>query len=257
MLKQSPLRWRIDCCDEMWRYATVCGKHMMAQQIWVEAEVQLQPEYLQRIPAPCTFTAVTTVLIRLCMIVWRKAKLSAIRWRPLLCRTLWTVRTKAISAVLHNYEALYSTLLRIAKECSKFNVRDTASGMARQLKTFFTYFGLSFAQNIFSVCEKVASTLQKSSITAQTSVTCVNSLKTNLQRQRDVFHLFYDQVVTSSKAVNFGDDPKLSRPKQVQRWFQQGDGEQHHFLPVKEFHRAQCVEAIDACLTALQERTFR
>ena len=127
----------------------------------------------------------------------------------LLCPTRWTVRTKAIWAVLHSYEALYSTLLSIAKESSKSTVRDTASGMASQLKKFSTYFGLSFAQNIFSVCEQVVSTLQKPSITAQTSITCVNSLKTNLQRQQDDFHLFYDQVVTSSKAINFVDNPKL------------------------------------------------
>ncbi|CAB4037909.1 zinc finger MYM-type 1-like [Paramuricea clavata] len=172
----------------------------------------------------------------------------------LLCPTRWTVRTKAISAVLHNYEALYSTLLSIAKESSKSTVRDTASGMASQLKKFSTYFGLSFAQNVFSVCEQVASTLQKPSITAQTTVTCVTSLKTNLQRQRDDFHLFYDQVVTSSKAINFVDDPKLSRAKQLPRRFQHGDGEQHHFQSAKEFHRAQCVEALDACMAALQER---
>jgi hypothetical protein len=127
----------------------------------------------------------------------------------LLCPTRWTVRTKAIWAVLHSYEALYSTLLSIAKEYSKSTVRDTALGMASQLKKFSTYFGLSFAQNIFSVCEQVASMLQKPSITAQTSITCVNSLKTNLQCQQDDFHLFYDQVVTSSKAINFVDDPKL------------------------------------------------
>jgi hypothetical protein len=108
----------------------------------------------------------------------------------LLCPTRWTVRSKAISAVLHNYEARYSTLLSIAKESSKSTVCDTASGVARQLKKFSTYFCLSFAQNIFSVCEQVASTLQKPSIMAQTSVTCVNSLKTNLQCQRDDFHLF-------------------------------------------------------------------
>ncbi|CAB3984386.1 zinc finger MYM-type 1-like [Paramuricea clavata] len=133
-------------------------------------------------------------------------------------------------------------------------VRDTASGMASQLKKFSTYFGLSFAQNIFSVCEQVASTLQKPSITAQTTVTCVTSLKTNLQRQRDDFHLFYDQVVTSSKAINFVDNPKLSRAKQLPRRFQHEDGEQHHFQSAKEFHRAQCVEALDACMAALQER---
>ena len=60
----------------------------------------------------------------------------------LMCPTRWTVRTKAIWAVLHSYEALYSTLLSIAKESSKSTVRDTASGMASQLKKFSTYFGL-------------------------------------------------------------------------------------------------------------------
>ena len=172
----------------------------------------------------------------------------------LLCPTRWTVRTKAISAVLHNYEALYSTLLSIAKESSKSTVRDTASGLARQLKKFSTYFGLSFAQNIFSVCEQVASTLQKPSITAQTTVTCVNALKTNLQRQRDNFHLFYEQALTSSKAINFVEDPKLSRPKQIPRRFQHGDGEQHHFQSAKDLHRAQYVEAVDSCMAALKER---
>ena len=172
----------------------------------------------------------------------------------LLCPTQWTVRTKAISAVLHNCEALHSTLLSIAEESFKSTVRDTASGLVRQLKKFSTYFGLSFAQNIFSVCEQVASTLQKPSITSQTTVTCVNSLKTNLQRQRDYFHFFYEQVLNSSKAINFVEDPKLSRPKQIPRQFQHGDGEQNHFQSVKEFHRAQYVEAIDSCMTALKKR---
>ena len=44
----------------------------------------------------------------------------------LTCPSRWTVRTKAICAVLHNYEALYSTLLSIAKESSKSNVGKTA-----------------------------------------------------------------------------------------------------------------------------------
>ena len=172
----------------------------------------------------------------------------------LLCPTRWTVRTKAISAVLHNYEALYSTLLSIAKKSSNSTVRDTASGLARQLKKFSTYFGLSFAQNIFSVCEQVASTLQKPSITAQTTVTYVNALKTNLQRQRDNFHLFYEQALTSSKAINFVENPKLSRLKQIPRRFQHGDGEKHHFQSAKDFHRAQYVEAVDSCMAALKER---
>jgi hypothetical protein len=49
------------------------------------------------------------------------------------------------------------------------------------------------------------------------------------------------------------DDPKLSRPKQIPRRFQHGDGDHHHFQSPKEFHRAQTFETIDACMTALQE----
>ena len=259
----------------------------MAQQIWLEAEVELQPEYLQRIPAPCTFTAVTSLDLALHDCVKESEIISDtlkavqdlavfIRSSPIRMAQYQHIAEEINDNGMHveNTHLLCpvdgknqshlgclaqlrrpdSTLPSIAKESSKSTVRDTASGMASQLKKFSTYFGLSFAQNIFSVCEQVSSTLQKPSITAQTSVTCVNSLKTNLQRQRDDFHLFHDQVVTSSKAINFVDDPKLSRPKQVLRRFQHGDGEQHHFHSAKEFHRAQCVEAIDACMAALQER---
>ncbi|XP_046862561.1 zinc finger MYM-type protein 1-like [Xenia sp. Carnegie-2017] len=171
----------------------------------------------------------------------------------LLCPTRWTVRTKAISAVLHNYEALYSALLSIAKESCKSTVRDTASGMASRLKKFSSYFGLSFAQYIFSVCEQVATTLQKPSIAAQTTVTCINALNTTLQRQRDNFSLFYDQVVASSKAINFVGDPTQPRPKKVPWRLQHGDGEQHHFQTAKDAYHGQYVEAIDACLASLQE----
>lgn len=47
----------------------------------------------------------------------------------LLCPTRWTVRTKSISVIVRNYEALYSTLLGIAEESNKPSVRDTASGL--------------------------------------------------------------------------------------------------------------------------------
>ena len=104
------------------------------------------------------------------------------------------------------------------------------------------------------MCEQVASTLQKPSITAQTTVIFVNFLKTNLQRQRDNFHLFYEQALNSSKAINFVENPKLSRPKQIPQRFQHRDGQQHHFQSAKDFHRAQYVESVDSCMAALKER---
>ena len=63
----------------------------------------------------------------------------------LLCPTRWTVRTKAISAIINSYEALYSMILSIAKETTTASVRDIANGLAAKLERFGTCFGLRFA----------------------------------------------------------------------------------------------------------------
>ena len=51
----------------------------------------------------------------------------------LLRPTRWTVKTKAISAIINNYEVLYTTILSIAKEATVTSVRSTAEGLARKL----------------------------------------------------------------------------------------------------------------------------
>ena len=172
----------------------------------------------------------------------------------LLCPTRWTVRTKAISAIINNYEVLYTTILGIAKELTVTSVRSTAEGLARKLEKFSTYLGLRFAINIFSVCEQVATTLQKPSVTAQTTIMSINTLKDNLQDQRSSFGQFYKQVTAASKASDFIHNPALPRQTQVPRRLQHGDGEQLCFRAAEDVHRVQCVEAIDACLVSLNER---
>lgn len=172
----------------------------------------------------------------------------------LLCPTRWTVRTKAISAIVNNYEALHSTFLSIAKEATKASVRDTANGLAAKLKKFDTCFGLRFAQNIFSVCEQVAITLQNPSVTAQTTVTCIESLKYNLKDQRSNLGHFYNRIVALNKSFSFIEDPVLPRQTQVPRRLQHGNCEQHYFQSVEDLYRVQCSEAIDVCLLAINER---
>ena len=95
----------------------------------------------------------------------------------LLCPTRWTVRTKAIFAIINNYQALYTTIFSLAKEAAVTSVRFTAAGLATKLQKSSTYLGLQFAINIFSVCKQVAITLQKPSVIAQTTITCINALK--------------------------------------------------------------------------------
>ncbi len=95
-------------------------------------------------------------------------------------RKRWTVRTKSISAVLNNYQSLYSTLVNISENARDREIGDKAAGLADKLTKFKTFFGLHFAMNIFSVCEQLATTLQKKGILAQTVMTGVNALRDNI-----------------------------------------------------------------------------
>ena len=117
--------------------------------------------------------------------------------------------------MINNYETLYSMILSIAKETTTASVCDTANGLAAKLEKFGMCFGLRFAQNLFSVCEQVAITLQNPSVTAQRTVTCIEALKTNLNDQRSNFEQFYNRVIALSQSVSFIEDPVLPRQNQV------------------------------------------
>uniref|UniRef100_H3AEC9 Uncharacterized protein n=1 Tax=Latimeria chalumnae TaxID=7897 RepID=H3AEC9_LATCH len=51
----------------------------------------------------------------------------------------------------------------------------------------------------------------------------VNALKDILQRQRDGFHLFYEQTTARAASIAFIEDPTLPRQRKVPRRFQHGD----------------------------------
>lgn len=57
-----------------------------------------------------------------------------------LCPTRWTVRTRAISAVMKSREALSQTLRLFADERTSSD-RDTADGLETKLNTFEMVFG--------------------------------------------------------------------------------------------------------------------
>uniref|UniRef100_H3ACG0 HAT C-terminal dimerisation domain-containing protein n=1 Tax=Latimeria chalumnae TaxID=7897 RepID=H3ACG0_LATCH len=159
----------------------------------------------------------------------------------LLCPTRWTVRTKSISAVLYNYEALHATLSSISKEDSTHDIRDNDSGLARKLQHLLAY----ILPRIFSA------SVNSLSITAQITLMGVNALKDILQRQRDGFHLFYEQTTTRAASIAFIEDPTLPKQRKVPRRFHHGDAAQHNFPSAEDFYRAHYFEANDACICEL------
>ena len=98
--------------------------------------------------------------------------------------TRWTVRTKAVLAVLKSYEVMYDTLLSISKTAPTRESRDKSEGLATKMTKFTTFFGLHFAFNIFSVSEQLSISMQTKCILAQTAMAGVQALKENLQQQR-------------------------------------------------------------------------
>eukprot|EP00112_Aurelia_sp_Birch-Aquarium-sp1_P004658 Seg1527.3 transcript_id=Seg1527.3/GoldUCD/mRNA.D3Y31 product="Zinc finger MYM-type protein 1" protein_id=Seg1527.3/GoldUCD/D3Y31 len=172
----------------------------------------------------------------------------------LLCPTRWTVRTKSVSAILSNYSSIHATLLKIANESSIHDVSDKAYGLAGKMVKFKTYLGERFALNLFSVCEQLARTLQTKGITAQTAMVGVTALKGNLQQQTEDFSLFYKQTIAKAAELDFVEEPKLPRRRQVPRRLQILEAPHHHYESAEAFYRASYYEAIDACLAELNRR---
>jgi uncharacterized protein (DUF927 family) len=112
----------------------------------------------------------------------------------------------------------------------------TYQSIAKDLEPDETVESLHFAMNIFSVCEQLATTLQKKGILAQTVMTGVNALRDNLQRQRNDYDFFFEQTIDKANALSIVCQPVLPRLKKVPRRLQHGNSVQHqHDSPKSMF----------------------
>ena len=111
------------------------------------------------------------------------------------------------------------------------------SGTKQQaLQISSRHFGLHFAMNIFSVCEQLATMLQKKGILAQTVMTGVNALRDNLQPQRDDYDFFFEQTMDKANVLNMVCQRVPPRPKEVPCRLQHGHSIQHqHNSPKSMF----------------------
>ena len=153
---------------------------------------------------------------------------------------------RSVVSVLKSYEALYDTLLSISKTASTREIRDKSAGIARKMTKFAVFFGLHFAVNIFSVSEKLSTSMQTKGILAQTVMAGVQALKANLQFQRNDYDVFFEQISKKAGVLGMVEKPVIPRRRKVPRSLQYGDAEQHHFESEKSMFQAQYFAAIDA-----------
>ncbi len=126
----------------------------------------------------------------------------------MLCPTRWTVRARALEAILKIYKALLECMDEI-QASGRDGYALKAVGNLQSLENFSTFFGLHLAYLIFSATEQLSLTLQSKNTTIQEVVMSSELAVAFLERQRSqsAFELFYDRVLKESR--NLTSEPAL------------------------------------------------
>ena len=168
-----------------------------------------------------------------------------------LCPTRWTVRTKAIDALLKNYSLLMETLSEM--KCSgRDDSALKAGGFLNTMETFTAFFGLRLSYLVFSVTEQLSITLQGKNTTIQEAVSSGNLTTRFLQshRNKESFNVFYERVLQDS--AHRTSEPTLPRQRRPPRRL---DGAStHKFEDVKAYFRQLYYQALDVASEELKRR---
>ena len=168
-----------------------------------------------------------------------------------LCPTRWTVRTRAISAILSNYKLLLDVLEVIQSGRDEYAMK--ANGYLTSMTQFSTFFGLKLSYLIFSVTEQLSLTLQGKDTTIQEGVQAATLTMDFLQEQRtdDRYDAFYTTVLADSKDLT--SEPVLPRQRRPPRKIDSNSAS-HVFSDTKSYFRKQYYEAIDIVTNELRQR---
>lgn len=101
-----------------------------------------------------------------------------------LCTTRWTVRTKAIEAVLKNYAVLEDTMKEV-NETQHDDNGALAGGVLARMEKFETYWGLKLAHLVFSAAEELSRSLQGKDTSAQEAHLACRSVGEYYRKLRD------------------------------------------------------------------------
>lgn len=154
-----------------------------------------------------------------------------------LCPTRWTVRAKALKAVLKNYGPILQALDELSNEAGPTGAK--AAGLWKKLTTFESFLGLNIAHEVFGITEQLAVSLQNKQMTLTASKVAAMKVVATLSDMRDDKH-FEGLWLTVQKAA---DDlellpPVLPRKRKVPKRIDGGDA-QYDFTNVATKHRVE------------------
>jgi len=99
-----------------------------------------------------------------------------------LCPTRWTVRSRAIRAVLQNYEAIMQALEELSEEPGPTGAK--AAGFLSKLLTFEIFLGLNISYDVFSITEQLATALQSKQMTLTAAKVAALNVVSELEQMR-------------------------------------------------------------------------
>ena len=168
-----------------------------------------------------------------------------------LCPIRWTVQTKAINAVLKNYDLLQETLDIIKKGKDQYALK--VIGYLDCMDKFSTYFGLELSCLVFSATEQLFITLQGTDTSLQQAVQTAKLAINYMERQRSdaAYDLFYSFVQGKSESLT--DPPTLPRQRRQPKRIDSGSAA-HQFDDPKVYFKKQYFEVLDNITTELKRR---
>ena len=154
-----------------------------------------------------------------------------------LCPTRWTVRTRAIEAVISNYAVLTTALIEI-HDSGRDEYALKAGGYLSTMERFSAFFGLKLSHLIFSATEQLSITLQGRNTTMQEAVESANLAIKFLQSQRndDTFDRFYSRITEDSEQLT--SEPALPRYRRAPR-LDVNSSNTHRFADAKSYFKQQ------------------
>ena len=168
-----------------------------------------------------------------------------------LCPTRWTVRTKAIDALLKNYLVLQKELEIVQQGKDEYAMK--AHGFLTAMEKFRTFFGLKLSYLLFSATEQLSLTFQAVNTSIQQAVSASCLAVSFLERQRTdrEFSLFYSNCLSEAKDLT--DDPVMPRQRRPPRRIDDG-ATPHSFKDPKSLFRKHYFEALDIVIGELKNR---
>ena len=171
--------------------------------------------------------------------------------RP-LCPTRWTVRGKAIKAVLSQYERVLSSLEEMASSGSNTGMR--ANGLRERFEKGKTVLGLCLALEVIEELECLNTSLQKRTETVagmRSAIQCVKST-VHAKRNEENFHEVFEKAVAMVDSL--GIEPiQIPHQRKPPKRFT-SEASQHIPKSAEEHYRTEFSKMLDSVHIQFEER---